>query len=195
MCSSDLKPNRETAAAYLNEGGYYWNAGMFVFQVSFFMEQLKTFAPEIAQIAQDLGNKAKAEGADSVTADEYTKFPKISIDYALMEKTKEIAVIPGDFDWSDVGSFQSLHEILPKDKKHNAIKIDNGKFYGKDNRNLLVIGGNRKIAAIGTENLVIIDTPDALLVAKNDKSEQVKEIVEQMGDAPEVTNHLTVYRP
>lgn len=189
------KPNRENAIAYLQEGGYYWNAGMFVFQVSFFMEQLKTYAPEIAEIAQKLGDKAKTEGQDSITINEYSEFPKISIDYALMEKTKEIAVVPGDFDWSDVGSFQSLHEILPKDKKHNAIKIDNENFYGKDNKNLLVIGGKRKIAAIGTENLVIIDTPDALLVAKNDKSEQVKEIVEQMKDSAEVTNHLTVSRP
>ena len=189
------KPNRENAIAYLQEGGYYWNAGMFVFQVSFFMEQLKTYAPKIAEIAQKLGNKAKTEGQDSITINEYSEFPKISIDYALMEKTKEIAVVPGDFDWSDVGSFQSLHEILPKDKKHNAIKIDNENFYGKDNKNLLVIGGKRKIAAIGTENLVIIDTPDALLVAKNDKSEQVKEIVEQMKDSAEVTNHLTVSRP
>jgi mannose-1-phosphate guanylyltransferase/mannose-6-phosphate isomerase len=189
------KPNRENAMAYLQEGGYYWNAGMFVFQVSFFMEQLKTYAPEIAEIAQKLGNKAKTEGQDSIKVNEYSEFPKISIDYALMEKTKEIVVVPGDFDWSDVGSFQSLHEILPKDKKHNAIKMDNENFYGKDNKNLLVIGGKRKIAAIGTENLVIIDTPDALLVAKNDKSEQVKEIVEQMNDAAEVTNHLTVSRP
>ena len=189
------KPNRESAIAYLQEGGYYWNAGMFVFQVSFFMEQLKTYAPEIAEIAQKLGNKAKTEGQDSIKVNEYSEFPKISIDYALMEKTKEIVVVPGDFDWSDVGSFQSLHEILPKDKKHNAIKIDNENFYGKDNKNLLVIGGKRKIAAIGTENLVIIDTPDALLVAKNDKSEQVKEIVEQMKDSAEVTNHLTVSRP
>lgn len=189
------KPNRETAAAYLNEGGYYWNAGMFIFQVSFFMEQLQIFAPQIVQIAQNLGNKAKAEGTASVTENEYTKFPKISIDYALMEKTTEIVVIPGIFGWSDVGSFQSLHEILPKDKKHNAIKIDNGNFYGKDNKNMLVIGTNRKIAAIGLESLVIIDTPDALLVAKNDKSEQVKEIVDQMGDVPEVAHHVTVYRP
>ena len=189
------KPNRETANAYLQEGGYYWNAGIFVFKVSFFMEQLKNFAPEIAEIAQDLGAKAKSEGQDSITVSEYSKFPKISIDYALMEKTKEIVVIPGDFDWNDVGSFQSLHEILPKDKRRNAIKMDSENFYGKDNKNLLVIGGKRKIAAIGTENLVIVDTPDALLVARSDKSEQVKEIVEQMSDAAEVTNHLTVSRP
>lgn len=191
------KPDQTTAQEYLDSGEYYWNAGIFVFRVSSFLQELKKYSPEIYEVALQLGEKVRKTGRSSVTLEDYQRFPKISIDYALMEKSDQIAVVPGSFGWSDVGSFRSLFEIFPKDENNNAVKTAKDAFKNIDSHNMLVIGNQRKIAAIHLDHLVIVDTPDALLIANREDVEKVKEVVAdlEMEQAQEALIHKTVYRP
>jgi mannose-1-phosphate guanylyltransferase len=190
------KPNKERALKYLNDGGYYWNAGIFIFKISSFLEELKTYSPEIYSTLNFI--KSKVDKNDIISVKDFMRFNEISIDYALMEKTPKVVVIPSDFGWNDIGSFKSLHEILPQDKSKNAIKLINKKdFININSNNLLVHGYNRKIATINVSNLVIIDTPDALLVSDNDKTEEVKSVYNKLKKykAKECEYHTKVYRP
>jgi len=140
----------------------------------------------------------KVSAKETITVEDYSKLNRISIDYAVMEKSSNIVVIPSDFGWSDVGSFQSLHTILDQDKDKNAVKMDNkDNFYNINSKNVLVVGDKRKITAIDLKDIVIVDTDDALLVASSKSTEKVKEIVEELKakNEPEAFVHTKVYRP
>ncbi|HPO48880.1 MAG TPA: mannose-1-phosphate guanylyltransferase/mannose-6-phosphate isomerase [Spirochaetota bacterium] len=189
------KPNIDKAKEYLLDGGYYWNAGIFVFKVKTFFEELKKHSPEIYEVCEQL--KEKVKNREKITKTEFDKFQNISIDYALMEKSDLLVVIPSEFGWSDVGSFQSLFEILPKDKDNNSLKIKEEDYVNIDSKNLLVYGSGRKIATINLSDLIIIDTKDALLISDNTKTESVKEVVKRLQEikAKEADIHLTAYRP
>jgi mannose-1-phosphate guanylyltransferase/mannose-6-phosphate isomerase len=189
------KPNEAKSKEYLDSGDYYWNAGIFVFKVGVFLDELKKSYPDIYSVLEKM--KTKISKKEKITKDDYMQFPNISIDYAVMEKSKLLVVIPSDFGWNDVGSFQSLFEILPKDHNNNALKIKENDFINIDSKNLLVFGGKRKIATINLNDLIIIDTPDAVLIADNKKTENVKDIVKILQDskARECDVHITAYRP
>lgn len=185
------KPVKTTAQQYLEDGGYFWNAGIFIFKISVFFEELKKHAPSLYNTYIDIKNKA-TENPDDLS-ENYRNFEKISIDYALMEKSKKIVVIKSDFKWNDIGSFKSLYEILPKDKNGNFIKSNDARNIININSNdNMIIAGNRKIATIGLKDLIIIDTDDALLISKVSDSEKVKDAVEKLGkiDAPEIKDHI-----
>lgn len=189
------KPNLETAKEYMASGEYYWNSGMFMFKASRYLEELKAHRPDIYDACQK-AIQVQDSDLDFIRVDKaaFEACPDDSIDYAVMEKTTDAAVIPMDAGWNDVGGFAALWEVSTQDENGNA-------FYGDvkavDTKNTLVVGENKLIATVGVEDLVVINTKDAVLVAHKDESQKVKQIVNQLKaeERSEVTFHREVYRP
>lgn len=172
------KPNLETSERYLKSGKFFWNSGMFIFRASSFLKELKNFGKEIFECTQQSIEKAqKDSGFIRLDKTSFEKNPSISIDYAVMEKTSNGKVIPLSAGWSDVGSWSSLWDISKKDSAGNAIK---GNAFIIGTKNSLISSNRRLVAVIGLEDVVIVDTDDALLVTSKDKCEQVKKIVEKL---------------
>lgn len=183
------KPDQKTADGYLKSGRYTWNSGMFVFHVETLLAELRKHCPDLMKAFAEL----KTAEADSLQKTFQTA-PKISIDYAVMEKTSKAAMLPSTFGWSDVGSWYSLFEVSPKDAGGNVVI---GNHLTIDTQSSLIIGRDRTIATLGVKDLAVIDTPDALLVCPLSESQRVREIVERLNETQrrEVREHLTVHRP
>ena len=179
------KPDHDTAVSYIAAGNFYWNAGMFAFRIGTMIEELKAFSPEIAKYF---------EGSFEEFERDFEKLPNISIDYAVMEKSKKTVVLPIDLTWSDVGSWDSVYDLLPKDQNGNASL---GEVVEIDTVNSLILGDRRLVAAIGLEDMLIVETPDVVLVAKKKESQKVKEIVSRLKamGRKEIKEHLTTNRP
>ncbi len=202
------KPDLKTATAYLEAGNYYWNSGMFCFKAGVFLDELKNYSPEIYETSKiafenAIGTEtlvsAKGEVKTSlpnlirIKHEDMINIPEDSIDYAVMEKSNIVKVVPSDISWSDLGSFDALYEELPKDKNGNTL---NENFVSIDSKNNLVYGEHRKIAAVDIEDLIIVDTGDALLISKKGSSQKVKKIVEEVRKNSELHNiHLKAHRP
>ncbi len=188
------KPNRETATAYLIAGNYYWNSGMFCFKAGVFLEELKKYSPAIYDTCQLALENANTDGMIRIKHEDMLNIPDDSIDYAVMEKSKKVKVVPSDIDWSDVGSFDALYDELAQDADGNT---KNNKHIAIDSKNNLIVGEERVIATVDVEDLIIIDTGDALLVSKKGSSQKVKKVVqklkEQNSHLPNI--HLTAHRP
>lgn len=169
------KPNIKQAQAYLESGGYFWNAGMFAFTKKTFHEEALKYCPEIA------------EGF-------FAKMPPLSIDYALMEKSDRVAMIPLELTWSDIGSWENVYEMLDKDADFNAIQ---GDVCTVDTKNSLIFAESRHVSTIGLDDVLVIETGDAVLVANKGRSQEVKDIVGKLRDLgkKEVQEHLTARRP
>ncbi|SFV52078.1 Mannose-1-phosphate guanylyltransferase (GDP) [hydrothermal vent metagenome] len=185
------KPDFQTATAYVNAGNYYWNSGMFMFKAGVFLEELEKYAPKIYETCQ----KALSEPKDLIRIkhEDMLAIPEDSIDYAVMEKSNIVKVIPSNIDWSDVGSFDALYEELPKDENGNTL---NNKYISIDSKNNLIQGKDKYIATIDVQDLIIVDTGDALLVSKKGSSQKVKQVVAQIKKISELHKiHLTAYRP
>lgn len=172
------KPTLSVAQNYLKDGSYYWNAGIFIFQIGFFLSELAKYSPKIFDTTKSFESKIKK--GEFITVEEFKNYDNISIDYALMEKSDKIAVVPSDIGWSDIGSFQSLYEILPRDKDGVATRIPKEKLINIDSKNILVFGGKRIVSTIGIKNLAIIDTEDSLLISDFDGVEKIKEVVKTL---------------
>ncbi len=166
------KPSMEEAKGFLHSGEYLWNSGIFAFQGKVLWEEIQKYCPEL--LSDDP--------------------PSISIDYAVMEKSKKLAVIPLDMAWSDIGSWDSVFDLLKKDHNQN-VKI--GNIHEVDTRNCLLIGGKRLISTIGIEDIVVIETEDAIFLGKKGESQRVKALVEElkMRGNKEAKEHPTVHRP
>ena len=187
------KPDFETATAYLNAGNYYWNSGMFCFKAGVFLEELEKHSPEIYAASQKALEKANKEGMIRIKEEDMLNIPDDSIDYAVMEKSSIVKVVPADIAWSDVGSFDALFEELPKDEYNNT---SNENHIGIDSKNNLIYGDHRTIATVEIEDLIIVDTADALLISKKGSSQKVKEIVKRVRENSELHNiHMTAHRP
>ena len=190
------KPDSLTAQRYVEAGNYYWNSGMFCFQAGVFLEELQKHSPDIFEACQQAYENAKqiAHNQLRITLEDMLNIPENSIDYAVMEKTSKVKVVPSDIGWSDVGSFDALYEELPKDANGNTL---NENHISIGSKNSLVYGNERKIATVDVEDLIIIDTGDALLVSKRGSSQKVKKIVEKLKEQKsELHNiHLTGHRP
>ena len=189
------KPNIETAQSYLESGDYLWNSGMFLFKASRYIEELEKFRPDILSACR--ASMAKAEkDLDFIRPDResFLQCADESIDYAVMEKTEDAVVVPLDAGWSDVGSYSALWKVCQKDAQHNVIK---GDVIAHDTSNSYIHSQNKLIATLGVDNLVVIDTPDAVLIANKDKVQHVKEIVNVLKaqQRSESTLHREVYRP
>ena len=189
------KPDLETAQAYLEEGGYYWNSGMFVFRVQDFLKELERYSPQVLDAARQAYEKA-ATDMDFVRADAeaFAQAPDISVDYAVMEQSGRVACVPMDAGWSDVGSWQSYWELSDKDEKGNSF-IGDSLDYGS--RDTLVYSRDKLVATLGVDNLMVINTPDAVLVADKNAAQDVKKLItalRQRGRS-EHLQHREVYRP
>jgi mannose-1-phosphate guanylyltransferase/mannose-6-phosphate isomerase len=189
------KPNLETAKAYLEDGNYYWNAGMFMFKAGRYLDELKDQQPEMLKQCQAALDQSKTD-LDFTRLDKaaFELCPSDSIDYAVMEKTKRAVVIPMDVGWSDVGSWSSLWEVSEKDEEGNRFV---GDVISTDSKNNYVFSRNRLVSLVGLEDIVVVDTEDAILIANKEKVQGVKNIVSQLTelDRPETQNHRQVYRP
>jgi mannose-1-phosphate guanylyltransferase len=200
------KPDFQTVTSYLKAGNYYWNSGMFMFKAGIFLEELKKYSPEVYEACMSALGEAKATHPKSGEAkaahssdlirikhEDMLAIPEDSIDYAVMEKSSIVKVIPSNIDWSDVGSFDALYEELPKDENGNTL---NNKHISIDSKNNLIQGKDKYIATIDVQDLIIVDTGDALLVSKKGSSQKVKQVVAQIKKISELHNiHLTGYRP
>ena len=195
------KPDRATAEQYLAEGCYYWNSGMFCFSAGVMADNLAAHAGDVWAASEAAFAEAQEEAG--VTRFDETSFmaqPDISIDYAVMEKAEKIAMVPAGFGWSDVGSWDAVASAHEADKDGNsAVGVEKMHFIGAVNTHIESISHTEKvITAIGTQDLVIVDTPDALLVADRSRSQEVKLVVEalQANAVAELTElPATVHRP
>ncbi|MEX5747342.1 mannose-1-phosphate guanylyltransferase/mannose-6-phosphate isomerase [Massilia sp. X63] len=189
------KPDAATAQSFLDEGGYYWNSGMFMFHAERFLQELQEHAPAIA----DAAGKAVSTGyrdLDFCRLEEkaFSDSPSDSIDYAVMEKTRDAAVVPADIGWNDVGSWSALWEVQPKDADGNARR---GDVYLDGVTNSLVRAESRIVAVVGVDNLVVVETQDAVLVTHKDQVQRVKQVVDHLKSKArtEHLHHTRVYRP
>ncbi len=189
------KPNAKTAESYLAAGNYFWNSGIFVLHARTFIEELGRLEPKILEAAR--GGLARATddlGFQRLDRAAFSQSPNVSIDYAVMEKTSAAAMLPIDVGWSDVGSWSSLWDIAPRDKENNYVQ---GDAVLEDTRNCYVHSERSMVATIGVNNLIIVDTPDALLVADKSRSQDVSKIVAKLrqSNRREQEQHLRNYRP
>ncbi len=172
------KPDADTAAAYVESGQYLWNAGIFLFKASTYLEELEAHDPTMALLARQAWEQADRKGQRVLLeAESFRQIESSSIDYTVMEHTTMAAVVPTDPGWNDVGSWASLWDIAEHDQDGNAIS---GDVLAVDVRNSYVRGGDRLIAVVGLENVIIVDTPDALLVTTRDNAQDVKQIVDRL---------------
>ena len=189
------KPNLSVAKQYLNDGGYYWNSGMFMFKASRYLEELEKFRPDILTAVKNAYSGSHND-LDFIRLDEeaFKSCPDESIDYAVMEKTNDAVVCPLDAGWSDVGAWSSLWEVSEQDERNNVIR---GDVLVDNSQRCYINSSNRLVAAVGIEDLVIVDTKDALLVAHRDSVQDVKNIVSSLKekDRIEFQQHREVYRP
>ena len=188
------KPDLKTASAYLKDGNYYWNSGMFCFKAGIFLEELQKYSKEIFDACQNALSNAKGDELIRIQHDDMLNIPDDSIDYAVMEKSDKVKVVPSDIDWSDVGSFDALYEELEKDHNGNTKNSNHIAINSKKN---LILGSERVIATVDVEDLIIVDSGDALLVSKKGSSQKVKKVVEKLKEQnshlPNI--HLTAHRP
>ena len=189
------KPDLETARGFLAEGGYYWNSGMFMFQADRYLAELQQHAPAIAASASQ-AMKSAYRDLDFCRLDEtsFSACPSDSIDYAVMEHTRDAAVVPADIGWNDVGSWSALWEVQAKDGQGNAQR---GDVYLDGVKNSLVRAESRIVAVVGVEDLVVVETQDAVLVAHKDQVQRVKQVVDHLKSKArtEHLHHTRVYRP
>jgi mannose-1-phosphate guanylyltransferase/mannose-6-phosphate isomerase len=189
------KPDAVTAARYLVQGNYVWNSGMFCFKASAILDAFETYNPVLLEKAQAVWTSTQPEGDKMVLPAGFSELENISIDYAVMEKAKNIAVIPGDFDWSDIGAWNAVAEAIPADAEGNT--SNNCQTIVIDSHNTYIETMDRLVAVIGAENLLVIDTPDALLVADKSKSQEVRQVVSRLKASGHEAHktHRTVVRP
>jgi len=189
------KPDPETAASYVEGGRHLWNGGMFLFKASRYLEELARLRPDVLEACREaLTTPASDMNFVRIDAKAFERCPDISIDYAVMEKTRDAAVVPLDAGWSDIGSWSALWDVQEKDAAGNAF---DGDVMALRTENSLIKANHRLVATIGVEDLVIVETKDAVLVAHKDHVQDVKEIVSTIRAAGrhEHLNHRVVYRP
>ncbi|AJQ95294.1 mannose-1-phosphate guanylyltransferase/mannose-6-phosphate isomerase [Gynuella sunshinyii] len=189
------KPNVQTAEEYIKSGEYLWNSGMFMFKAEQYLDELKAHRPDIFQACAEAVQHTSVDlDFVRVDADAFRKCPDESVDYAVMENTGRAMVIPMDAGWSDVGSWSSLWEINEKDDAGNVF---HGDVVNLDSHNCLVQGEDRLVATLGLDDIVIVDTKDALLVAAKNRVQEVKDVVAKIKaeGRSHYHSHREVYRP
>lgn len=185
------KPNFETAKEYVESGNYYWNGGIFMFKASVLLNELEKFSPEIIKVLSEL---KLSSSQPSVDYDSFVKMPDTSIDYAVMEQSDKIALVPLDCGWNDLGSWEALYDISKKDKNKNYIT---GNVIDIDSTDSMIYSTSKLVTTIGLKNTVVIETDDALLVCNKEKTQDVKKIYNKLKEEnnSSIMLHKTVYRP
>ena len=188
------KPDAETAARSVAQG-YLWNSGNFLFRADVLLAELKRYEPAMAEAAEAAVAAASNDlGFVRLAPDEFARAPQKSIDYAVMERTDRAAVVAGRFRWSDIGSWDAVFDVADRDKSGNAI---HGTVVTADTRNCIIHSDDRLTAVLGARDLVVVSTPDAVLVMPRDRAQDVRELVGTLKSArrPEATDHRRVHRP
>lgn len=189
------KPSSELALQYLERGNFLWNSGLFCFKAGALLEALRVCSPEVYESSLACWDKTRRNDLP-ITLDEaaFASIPDISIDYAVMEKAEKVAVVAGGFDWNDIGSWSAVSELVPQDEAGNrivgtAVMVDSGNCY--------IQAEDRLVATVGVNNLLVIDTPDALLVADKNRAQEVKQVVQylKLAEHDAYKLHRTVHRP
>ena len=193
------KPYLELAQKYLDAGNYVWNSGMFCFSAGRLLEEFAAHQPELLEAAKSCwecsANRAELDShIVEIDADSFGRLADISIDFAVMEKASNVAVVPAQFDWSDIGSWSAIHQAVSSDSCGNSVI---GEAILVDVSNTYIQSEGRLVAAVGMNNVVIVDTPDALLVADRNRAQDVKKVVDQLRlrQHEAVKVHRTVARP
>lgn len=171
------KPNIELAKEYVNSGTYLWNSGMFVWKASSIIANIEQFLPDVAEGTAKIGETYGTEAFDSTLRSVFPGLTAESIDFGVMEKAKDIYTIPGNFGWDDVGSWLAVERINYTNEYGNVVK---GDVVSINTKNSTVIGGKRLIATVGLENIVIVDTNDALLICAKDSTQDIKKVIENL---------------
>lgn len=184
------KPDIETAKEYLKAKTYFWNSGIFMFKASTLFEETFKHAPDIAKVSEEINFSE----TDEIPFINFDKMPSISIDYAIMEKSDKIALVKLESDWNDLGSWQSIYDVSKKDENGNVFI---GHVLDKSSKNSFVYSSSKLVATIGLEDTVIVETEDAILACKKDRTQDVKQVYETLKQQNDNTHlvHKTVYRP
>jgi mannose-1-phosphate guanylyltransferase len=181
------KPNEATAKEYLATGRYYWNAGMFVWRVSVVEAAFKAHAPALYAGLAEL-EQAGRNGWDAALAKLYPTLPKISVDYAVMEKSTNVVVVPATFDWDDVGAWPAIAKHFPQDEKGNVLRgvamVEQGA------NNIVVSADGHLTAVVGASDLIVVHTADATLVCPKDRAQDIKALLKRIGDDAAKQKHL-----
>lgn len=189
------KPDLVTAQSYLAQGDYFWNSGMFMFRASRYIQELEKFQPEIVSVCREaLAGGQQDMHFTRVDSAIFATSPDVSIDYAVMEKTSDAVMVPLDAGWSDIGSWSALWEAGAKNADGNLFK---GDVLSEKTSGSYVHATHRLVTTVGVNDLIIVETKDAVLVAHKDQVQEVKKIVDQLkaGKRHEHTDHREVYRP
>lgn len=171
------KPNLQKAEEYVAAGSYLWNSGMFVWQTSVILDKFKELMPEIYLGVKKISDAFGTDKYEDVLNEIFSAFSSESIDYGIMEKTSPIYTIPSDFGWDDVGSWLSIDRIMDKDENGNIIT---GNSVNVESKNITIIGSKKLIAAVGLEDIVIVDTDDAVLICSKNKSQDIKKVLQEL---------------
>ena len=171
------KPNIEKAKEYLLSGKYLWNSGMFVWKASTILAQFEKFLPETYEGLLKIEEAIGTEDMEQVLESEFSKFKSESIDYGIMEKAKDIYTIPGNFGWDDVGSWLALERFNRTNDSGNVVS---GNVISIDTKNSIIQGSDKLIATVGVDNLIVVDTEDALLICKKESAQDIKRVLENL---------------
>ena len=188
------KPDAATAARYVRDG-YLWNSGNFLFRADVLLSEVARLEPQMAEAIEAAVNNASDDlGFLRLQPDAFARAPQKSIDYAVMEKTDRAAVVAGDFRWSDIGSWDALFDITPRDGAGNIV---HGPVVTMDTQDCVIHSDGRLTAAIGVKDLVVVSTSDAVMVVPRARAQEVKQLVDKLKAAkrPEATDHKRVHRP
>ena len=188
------KPDRETAQTYVDAGNFYWNSGIFCFKAGLFLEELQKYSPEVYETSVNAYNNAKDDNVLRIAHEDMQAIPEDSIDYAVMERSSKVKVVAANIEWSDLGSFDALAEEFPKDSEGNSI---NDNLIAINSKNNFVYGKERLISLVGIDDLIVVDTPDALLISKKGDSQKIKDIVKELKGRDSELHHIhqTAHRP
>ena len=190
------KPDQETAEGFLADGNYWWNSGMFVWKASSILAEVERHLPEVHAVLQRIRVEWDGSDGDPQVAVEahFAAMPSISIDYGVLERSDRVRLVPCDIGWSDVGSWDAVHDLAVQDERGNAL---HGNALAIDCENTMLHGDRRLVAAVGVRDLCVVETADAILIAPRGQTQRVREVVDELSrrNAAECRLHLTVQRP
>jgi mannose-1-phosphate guanylyltransferase len=181
------KPNKEKAQEFIDKGTYLWNSGIFIWKASVLLEQYKKFLPDMYECLMNISEAVYTEHEVAIVEQEYNKIDGISIDYGILEKSNDVYVMETNFMWDDIGSWTALERYLEKDENGNSKK---GIVKTLDSRNCILCGDKRLIAAVGIENLIVVETEDVILVCQKDRDQDIKQLLKAMESEQEYDAYI-----
>lgn len=171
------KPDLETAKTYFESGQYLWNSGMFVWKVSSILDKMEHLMPETYQALVNIRQAFGTAQEEGVLKEEFMKMRSMSVDYGILEHADDIYTVPGSFGWDDVGSWLAMERINPTNEFGNVM---HGNLITVDTKNCILQGGEKLIATVGVQNLIVVDTPDAILICQKENAEDIKKVLENL---------------